>query len=150
MKSLFQVVFLTFMLMLPAVAVAGPAEDANAAIDRWSAAYTSNDPEAVVKNYWPDAILLGTVSPVMSIGTEAIRKYFSLVKDSGNKNSIEERRNIVLGDNAVVVTGFYTFTRMKDGQPLPGPSRFTMLVTKRNGEWHIAHHHSSPHVLPKQ
>ena len=142
-------IFIALMLMSPALAVAGPAEDANAAIDQWSAAYTSNDPEAVVKNYWPDAILLGTVSPVISVGTEAIRKYFSLVKDSGNKNSIQERHTIVVDDNAVVVTGFYTFTRMKDGQPTPSPSRFTMLVTKRNGEWHIAHHHSSPHVLPK-
>jgi uncharacterized protein (TIGR02246 family) len=115
MKRFFQLVFVALMLMLPAVAIAGPAEDANAAIDRWSAAYTSNDPEAVVQNYWPDAIVLGTVSPVISVGTEAIRKYFSLVKDSGNKNSIEERHNIVLDDNAVVVTGFYTFTRMKDG-----------------------------------
>ena len=52
-------------------------------------------------------------------------------------------------DNAVLVAGFYTFTRMVDGKPVPAPSRFTMLVTKRGGEWCIAHHHSSPHVLPK-
>jgi hypothetical protein len=37
------------ILMSPAVAVAGPAEEANAVVDRFSAAYTSNDPEAVVK-----------------------------------------------------------------------------------------------------
>ena len=64
-----RLVLVALMLMSPAVAVAGPAEEANAVIDRWSAAYTSNDPEAVVKNYWPDAILLGTVSPVISMGT---------------------------------------------------------------------------------
>lgn len=150
MTRLSRFVFVTLMVMLPSAAMAGAAEDANAAIDRWSAAYTSNDPEAVVKNYWPDAVLLGTVSPVISIGTEAIRKYFALVKDSGNKNSIQERHAIVVDNDAVVVAGFYTFTRMKDGQATPSPSRFTMLVTKRNGEWHIAHHHSSPHVLPKQ
>jgi uncharacterized protein (TIGR02246 family) len=138
------------MLMSPAVAMAGPGEEANAVIDRWSAAYTSNDPEAVVNNYWPDAILLGTVSPVISVGTEAIGKYFSLVKGSGNKNAIQERHTIVLDENAVVVTGFYEFTRMKDGQPSPSPSRFTMLVTKRGGEWRIAHHHSSPHVQPNK
>ena len=143
-------VWVAVMLMSSAVAVAGPVEDANAAIDRWSAAYTSNDPEAVVNNYWPDAILLGTVSPVISIGTEAIGKYFSLVKGSGNKNSIQERHTIVLDENAVVVTGFYEFTRMNNGQPSPSPSRFTMLITKRGSEWRIAHHHSSPHVLPKQ
>jgi uncharacterized protein (TIGR02246 family) len=137
------------ILIAPAVTSAGPAEDANAAIDRWSAAYTSNDPEAVVKNYCPNAILLGTVSPVISEGTEAIRKYFSLIKDSGNKNSIQERRTIVIADNNVVITGFYDFTRMKDGQPTPSPSRFTMLVTKSGDQWCIAHHHSSPHVLPK-
>ena len=142
-------IFIALMLMTPSFAVAGLAEDANAAIDRWSAAYTANDPDAVVKSYWPDAILLGTVSPVISEGTEAIAKYFSRVKGSGNKNSIQERHNIVLSDNAVVVTGFYEFTRVADGQSTPVPSRFTMLVTKRNGEWHIAHHHSSPHVLPK-
>jgi uncharacterized protein (TIGR02246 family) len=137
------------ILMAPVAARAGPAEEANAAVDRWSAAYTSNDPESVVSNYWPDAILLGTVSPVMSEGTEAIRKYFALVKGSGNKNAIQERRTIQLDDSAVVVTGFYEFTRMKDGQASPSPSRFTMLVTKHGSEWRIAHHHSSPHVLPK-
>jgi uncharacterized protein (TIGR02246 family) len=144
-----QFVFIALILWLPAVASAGPVEDANAAVDRWSAAYSSNDPETIAKTYWPDAILLGTVSPVISEGTEAIVAYFTPTKGSGNKNAIDERRTIVVDDSAVVVTGFYTFTRIVDGKPVPGPSRFTMLVTKRGDEWRIAHHHSSPHVLPK-
>lgn len=150
MNKLIRLLSLLLMSLASTAVFAGPAEDANAVIDRWSAAYTSNDPEAIVKIYAPDAILLGTVSPVISEGTEAIRKYFSLVKGSGNKNVIQERRTIVVDENAVVVTGFYEFIRMKDGQSLPSPSRFTMLITRRDGEWHIAHHHSSPHVLPKQ
>jgi uncharacterized protein (TIGR02246 family) len=140
--------FITSILILPAVALAGPAEDANGVVDRWSASYSGNYPENVAKNYWSDAILLGTVSPVMSEGTEAIVTYFTPLKGSGN-SSVDERRTIVINDNAVVVTGFYTFTRMVDDKPVPGPSRFTMLVTKRGDEWRIAHHHSSPHVLPK-
>ena len=150
MNKLIRVLGLLLMSLASTAVFAGPAEDANAVIDRWSAAYTSNDPEAIVKIYAPDAILLGTVSPVISEGTEAIRKYFSLVKGTGNKNVIQERRTIVVDENAVVFTGFYEFIRMKDGQSLPSPSRFTMLITRRDGEWHIAHHHSSPHVLPKQ
>lgn len=141
-------VLVVLILVLPTVAAAGPAEEANAVVDRFSAAYNSNDPEAVVKLYAPDAILLGTVSPVISVGTEAIRKYFSMIKDSGNKNVIQERHTIVLGDNAVVVTGFYEFTRMKEGKPVPGPSRFTMVIARDGGEWRIVHHHSSPHVPP--
>ncbi len=141
-------VLAALVLLSPSIAAAGPAEEANAVVDRFSAAYNSNDPEAVVKLYAPNAILLGTVSPVISVGTEAIRTYFSMIKGSGNKNVIQERHAIVLGDNAAVVTGFYEFTRMKDGKPVPGPSRFTMVIARDGGEWRIVHHHSSPHVLP--
>jgi uncharacterized protein (TIGR02246 family) len=141
--------FLTgLLMMLPSLAMAGPTEDANEAIDRWSAAYSANDVEAVVKSYWPDAILLGTKSPVISTGADAIKKYFTDLKlqGSGNKNLIQERHTIPIDDHAVLVTGFYEFTRMQEGKPVPGPSRFTMLVTRRGDEWRIAHHHSSPHV----
>ncbi|MBL0144378.1 MAG: nuclear transport factor 2 family protein [Betaproteobacteria bacterium] len=72
------------------------------------------------------------------------------VEGSGNKNAIQERHTIVLGDDAVLVTGFYEFTGSTNGKAWARPSRYTMLVTKRGGEWLIAHHHSSPHVLPKQ
>ena len=149
MRNVARLVSATLFLVAPAVVLAGPAEDANAAVERWSEAYTANDPEAVVATYTPDAILLGTVSPIMSEGSDAIRTYFSMLKGSGNKNTLGERRTLVLDDNAVVVTGFYEFTRMKDGQPVPVPSRFTMLLTKRDGEWRIAHHHSSPRIQPK-
>jgi uncharacterized protein (TIGR02246 family) len=146
MMNLAKVLSVTLALVASG-AMAGPADDANGLVDRWSATYSSNDRDALVKLYAPDAILLGTVSPVISEGTEAITKYFG--PPSGNTNAIGERRTIVLGDNAVLVTGFYEFTRMKDGQPVPGPSRFTMLLTKRDGEWRIAHHDSSPLVQPK-
>ena len=145
-----QTLFVTLWMLIPAFAIAGtPPQEANAVVDRWSAAYGTNDPEAVVNNYWQDAILLGTTSPVMSEGTEAIRSYFSALKGSGNKNKIGDRRTIVLDDNAVLVTGFYEFARMRDGKAMPDPSRFTMLIVKRGDEWRIAHHHSSPHVQPK-
>ena len=136
--------------MLPAVAIAGPADDANAVLDRWSVAFTANDPDAIADKYWPDAILLGTVSPVISQGREAIVKYFTPTKGTGNKNAVQERHAILIDDNAVVLTGFYEFTRMQEGKPVPGPARYTMLITKRGGEWRIMHHHSSPHVQPKQ
>jgi hypothetical protein len=83
MARIGQVVFIALMLISPAVAVAGPAEDANAAVDRWSAAFNSNDPVIIAKNYCPDAILLGTVSPVISEGTQAIITYFTPTKVNG-------------------------------------------------------------------
>ena len=149
MRKSAQTPIVTLGMLIPVIAYAGAPQDANVVVDRWSAAYSSNDTEAVVRIYWPDAILLGTVSPVMSEGTDAIRAYFSVLKGSGNKNAIGDRRTIALDDNAVLVTGFYEFTRMQDGKAVPAPSRFTMLIVKRGDEWRIAHHHSSPHVQPK-
>lgn len=125
------------------VAFAGPAEEANAVIDQWSATYSANDRDALVGLYAPDAILLGTTSPVISEGAEGIRKYFQELPGSGRKNTIVERRTIVLSETSVVGTGFYNFARTTENDT-PRPSRFTMVVTKRDGRWMIVHHHSSP------
>ncbi len=132
-------------------ALAGPAEEANAALDRFSAAYSANDVDALVQLYAPNAVLLGTNSPIISEGRDAVRAYFTNLKlaGSGNKNEIQERRTIVVNDNAVVVTGFYQFIRMSEGKPVPGPARFTVLLTKSGGQWLIAHQHSSPRAVPK-
>lgn len=138
------------VLALIARASAGPADDANAAVDRWAAAYSANDVEAVINAYWPDAVLLGTNDPGIATGVDDIRGYFAKLKGTGNKNAIQERRTIVGSDSAVVVTGFYEFIIIRAGQPAPNPARFTMFVTKRGNEWRIAHQHSSPRARPKQ
>jgi len=96
-------------------------------------------------------ILLGTNSPTISEGRDAVRAYFtnSKLAGSGNKNAIQARRTIVINDNAAVATGFYEFTRMQDGNPVAGPARITVLLTKQDGQWLIAHQHSSPRAQPK-
>jgi uncharacterized protein (TIGR02246 family) len=137
------------LLLTPVTAFAGPAEDADALVDRWAATYSANDSEALVKLYTPDAILLGTTSPVMSEGAEQIRIYFKDLAGSGRKNAIVERRTIVLDENAVVSTGFHNFARASEGD-VPRPSRFTMLIVKRDGQWLIRHHHSSPRAATRQ
>ncbi len=140
----------SFILVFSAAsASAGPAEDANAVIDQWSATYTANDRDALVNLYAPDAILLGTTSPIMSEGREAIKKYFQDLPGSGRKNTLVERRTIVLSDSEIVGTGFYTFTRAAEANT-PRPSRFTMVLVKRDGRWMIVHHHSSPLSATRQ
>jgi len=135
----------TAFVCLTAWADAG--SEASAVVQRWSAAYSANDVDALVALYAPDALLLGTVSPVKSEGTEAIRSYFGRLKGSGNKNAIREQRVFVLGDGAALVAGFYDFSNPQQNPPVR-PSRFTMLVTRQGSEWRIAHHHSSPLAPP--
>lgn len=52
-----------------------------------------NDIEALVKLYTPNTMLLGTNSPTISEGRDAVRAYFTNLKlaGSGNKNDIQER-----------------------------------------------------------
>jgi uncharacterized protein (TIGR02246 family) len=137
------------LLSLPSAAFGGPAEEANVVIERWAAVFSANDAEAVVSLYSTDAVLLGTVSPTIAQGTEAIRAYFSRLPGSGNKVAIGDRRTIVINDAAVASAGFYDFTLIRDGQPVPNPARFTMLLVKRDGQWLIAHHHSSFRPKPQ-
>lgn len=149
MKAFARVLSATLVIMAPGVAFAGPAEEANAVIDRWSATYSANDRDALVKLYTADAILLGTTSPIVSKGTEGLQKYFEALPGSGRKNAITERYTIVLNDDAVVGAGLYTFSRAAENDT-PRPSRFTMLVVRRDGKWMIAHHHSSPRAETRQ
>ncbi|HKF07892.1 MAG TPA: hypothetical protein VKB89_04110 [Xanthobacteraceae bacterium] len=62
-------VFVALVVLLPARALAGPAEEASAVIDRWAAALNANDADAVVKLYAPDGLLHGTSSPTLNAGT---------------------------------------------------------------------------------
>ena len=137
------------VLALPATAFAGPEDDANAVVDRWAAAYTANDVDALVGLYTSNAILLGTTSPIASRGAAAIRTYFQDMPGSGRRNTLGERFTVLLSENAVLVTGFYDFARREQNYE-PRPSRFTMVVVKRDGRWLIAHHHSSPKAAARQ
>lgn len=130
-------------------ALASPAEEASAVVDQWSTTYSANDRDALVKLYAPDALLLGTTDPVATRGTEAIREYFAALDKGGRRNTIQEKNVIVLGENAVVVAGFYDFSR-KEQDYAPRPSRFTFVVVRRDGKWVIAHHHSSPRAAQRQ
>ena len=104
MRTIAQLASALILALTSMLATAGASEEASAVLEAWSAAYSANEPEALVGKYWPDAVLLGTVSPVMSQGTEAIRTYFGRLKGSGNRNTLGEKRTIVL--NALVEVAF--------------------------------------------
>jgi uncharacterized protein (TIGR02246 family) len=139
--------FLT--LVLPVRTLAGPAEEANAVIDRWQKAYSENDPAAVVNLYTPDAVLFGTVSPIIFDGTEPLPAAFGHLAENANKVSISRRQILVLFDDSVLVRGSYEFTSIERGLPRQIPAGFTMLVIKRDGRWLISYH-TSYHLLRVQ
>ena len=130
------------LAVAPVAALAGPAEDVSATVDRWGSAFNSNNVDLLVNLYAPDAILVGTAGLTLKEGSDAIRSYSRLAK-SGDTVAIDNRKVIMLGDDVAYVTGFYTFSALRNGQPAKTLAGFTMILVKRGNDWLIAHHHSS-------
>jgi uncharacterized protein (TIGR02246 family) len=145
-----RVLLVALALIVPRQAVAGPAEDAGALFTRWKAAYDANDNVAIGKLYATDAILHGTRNRDLTLGREAITRYFAGIVGTGHKVEFRDRELKVLDDKTILVVGFNDFLRHKDGTHTPEEARFTMLLVKEGNDWFVAHHHSSLRPPPKQ
>jgi uncharacterized protein (TIGR02246 family) len=109
-------------------------------VQQWISAFNANDAAALAKLYAKDAILLPTLNPVMANDAASIHGYFDWVLGSKFKVSLGEYKAIPMGDDAIIITGFYDFL-VKPDTPLP--ARFSFVIVKRGNEWLIVHHHSS-------
>ena len=141
---------LVLALSLTGVATAGPKEDVSAATQAWADAANSKDLERILALYDAEAVLWGTASPTLRDSPAAIREYF---KPGANRPHLK----VVLGEQRVRVyvdiainTGYYTFSDMRDGQPVTIPARFTFTYRQRHGRWMIVDHHSSRVPPPPQ
>ena len=137
-------------LAAPSPAQAGPKEDAYIAVDQWAAAFNAGDVEKIVAAYTPDALVLGTISPSLASKPDDLRKYFGTSAAAKSQVKIGDFSTLVLSDGAVVFTGFYEFSRPRDGQTVVTPSRFTFVAVKRGDSWKLLHHHSSVRPKPPQ
>src|SRR5207237_1115565 len=123
-----QIILAVVWLLLPAHALAGPAEEAGAAIDQWIAAFNENNAELLSRLYAPDALLHGISSPRLYIGNEAIREYFTNFHGNTRNARIAERHTIILSASAVIAVGFYNFDVVMNGQTVPRLARFTFIL----------------------
>ncbi|MFO0988566.1 MAG: nuclear transport factor 2 family protein [Alphaproteobacteria bacterium] len=150
MKVLVGAAFAAALSMSAAPALAGPLEEANAALDGWAIDYSTGDADTLTRSYWPDATVFGVRKADRADGSEAIRRYYAAAKRPGEQARIGRRASVVLGPDAVVVHGYYELTRLVDGKPVSSFARFTMLFARRGAEWRIAHEHSSEHAEARQ
>lgn len=122
-----------------------PVEAAEVAswFDGWNLALASLDPERVAKRYWDDAVLLATVSNQPRTDHESIRDYFEHFLANHPRGRIDTRTVQVLCNTAVDM-GTYSFSLMDPaGAVREVAARYTFVYTFHDGEWRIAHHHSS-------
>ena len=91
MLTFARVLLVAFFALAPTQVFSGPAEEADAIFARWKVTYDFNDNVAVAKLYATDAILHGTRSRDLTVGREAITKYFTVVVGTGNKVEFREK-----------------------------------------------------------
>ncbi|WFU12779.1 SgcJ/EcaC family oxidoreductase (plasmid) [Rhizobium sp. CB3090] len=107
--------------------------------DRWNASLATLDPEKVVENYAPDAVLLPTLSNKPRLTQKERREYFVGFLKKHPQGKINSR-TIKIGCNDALDIGLYTFT-LKDGAKVP--ARYTFTYEFKHGKWLISSHHSS-------
>ena len=114
-----------------------------ALFDGWNLSLATLDPDAVSQRYWNDAVLLPTVSNTPRTTPAMVRDYFVHFLEKHPRGRIDSR-TVQLGCNLAIDMGTYTFSVMSPSGALGEvAARYTFVYAFRNGEWKIAHHHSS-------
>ena len=123
--------------------------DVEAATAQWIDAFNRKSATDIVKLYAPDAVFLGTSSPVIRDSPALVAEYFKSLATLGDaSNAVGEHRVQVYGDIAIN-SGYYTLTRTQDGKTTQSPARFSFVYQKRGGKWLIVSHHSSAFPQPR-
>jgi uncharacterized protein (TIGR02246 family) len=109
----------------------------------WNLALASLDPARVTAMYWPDAVLLPTVSNIPRKNAAAIKDYFVHFLQRFPRGEITDR-SVHLGCNTALDMGLYVFSVMDaNGRASSVAARYTFVYAHKNGVWKIQHHHSS-------
>lgn len=120
-------------------ASAAPEDEVRAAGQQWVQGISKGDPDYMVSLYADDAILHGTISPVVREGHALIREYFAALSSAPTMNFVEPQHIRVYGDVAINTGNYET----KIGDAAPVKLRYSFVYHKVNGKWLIVDHHSS-------
>lgn len=119
-------------------------EEVAALFDEWNAALATGDPEVVAARYAPDAVLLPTVSDEVRDTPGLIKSYFTEFLAQSPVGTIDQSAVRVLDDGVAKDVGTYTFALTgDDGATQQVQARYSFVYELVDGEWLIAHHHSS-------
>ena len=119
----------------------------NKELNQWISLVSSQDIDAVVDLYASNGLLLGTFSDEIRIGKEKIREYFEYFLAQKPKATVIDSTHHMIGDEILVVNGFYDFEVKTDNSDTKIVSaRFTFVFKIKDVGFEIISHHSS--VMP--
>eukprot|EP00957_Ditylum_brightwellii_P203210 15333676-Ditylum_brightwellii.AAC.1 len=110
----------------------------------WNAALDTGDSATVANRYAKAGVLLPTVSDIPRTDYDSIKDYFDSFLLKKPQGEILES-NVIVGTNWCQDAGIYEFTMGATGDKVKG--RYSFIYMLEDGQWKIAHHHSS--VMPE-
>ena len=93
--------------------------------------------------YDSDAVFWGTTAKVIAANQSAIAEYFKDAAKRPNARVTFAEQHVRHYGDIAVVSGYYTFSDVRDGNQISRPARFTMVFRNHRGDWLIVAHHSS-------
>lgn len=114
-----------------------------ALFDRWNLALASGDADQVTGLYADNGVLEPTVSNEVRATPADIKAYFVKFLKLSPRGTINYRQIRMLGADAALDTGVYTFNLKKDGKAQELHARYTYVYKKVGNDWKILNHHSS-------
>mmetsp|Transcript_23020 Transcript_23020/g.46905 ORF Transcript_23020/g.46905 Transcript_23020/m.46905 type:complete len:196 (+) Transcript_23020:191-778(+) len=122
-------------------------EEVRSLFYKWNDALATLDSGKVADRYAENALLLPTVSDTPRTTPAAIEDYFAHFLKSEPQGVIQEEGSVTISGepNWAKDAGIYEFTMGATGDKVKG--RYSFVYVFEDGEWKIAHHHSS--VMPE-
>jgi hypothetical protein len=115
-------------------------EEVQSLFHLWNDALATLDPVTVSKRYTKVPYLLPTISNIPRTDVPSIVDYFETFLKLKPQGVVTESF-VTTGENWCSDCGLYEFTLGADGSKVK--ARFTFIYAFEDGEWKIAHHHSS-------
>ena len=141
MKRLLRLLLVTALIPCLVPPATASEDEIRALALQWAEGIGMGDADYMAAFYAEDAILHGTVSPVLRIGHGLIREYFAGIEDNPPEQFFVEPMHIRVFDDVAVNTGNYGVRLAPDAEPIM--LRYSFVYRKIAGEWKIIDHHSS-------
>ena len=110
----------------------------------WNAALQTRDPQKVAGLYCEHGgVLIPTLSNQIRSSRAEIADYFAHFLKLKPSGKIDQSFIRILGPDAAINAGIYTFVLTKDGKSADVQARFTFVYAKEHSRWCIMEQHSS-------
>ncbi len=148
MKRLLLCLFFAFA---PMSALASPQEEGQAVFEKFLKDFTSGNADTVARDFAPEAMFWGTISPTLITTPQGVKQYFATAfeKLPGMKASPVGQVSVVtLANNIIAIAGVWRIDRVADGKPVVSYSRNMSTLAKRDGRWVIISFANAPQTAP--